>query len=107
MYITAIKGLYLIPKVRCFVDLRGYQKRIVCLKRTESPMIEEAYFVLSNDASKNISSGEFIKEANKIIEENSKEKKKKDGRLAAFFAGAVCASLIAASLFILTRYTAF
>lgn len=70
-------------------------------------MIEEAYFVLSKDAEHGVSSGDFIKEANKIIEESTRGKTKKDGRLAAFLAGITCASLVAASLFILTRYVAF
>ncbi len=87
--------------------MRGYQKRVICLKKTDSPIIEEAYFVLASGAEHVTSGGDFIKEANKIIEENTKEKKKKDGRPAAFFAGIACASLIAAGLFILTRYMTF
>ncbi len=83
--------------------MRGYQKRVVCLKKTDSPMIEEAYFVLSRDLELGNNKENFIKEANKLIEENTREKKKKDGRLLAFFAGFTVALAIAISLFLLTR----
>ncbi len=68
-------------------------------------MIDEAYFVLSRDVTLDERHGDFIKEANKLIEESTKEKTKKDGRLLAFFAGFISALAIAISLFILTRYT--
>ena len=83
--------------------MRGYQKRVVCLKKTDSPMIEEAYFVLSRDLELGNNKENFIKEANKLIEENTRENKKKDGRLLAFFAGFTVALAIAISLFLLTR----
>ena len=82
--------------------MRGYQKRVVCLKKTDSPMIEEAYFVLSRDLELGNNKENFIKEANKLIEENTRENKKKDGRLLAFFAGFTVALAIAISLFLLT-----
>ena len=53
--------------------MRGYQKRVVCLKKTDSPMIEEAYFVLSRDLELGNNKENFIKEANKLIEENTRE----------------------------------
>lgn len=67
-------------------------------------MIDEAYFVLSRDVTLDERHGDFIKEASKLIEENTKKKTKKDGRLIAFFAGFISALAIAISLFILTRY---
>ena len=66
-------------------------------------MIEEAYFVLSRDLELGNNKENFIKEAIKLIEENTREKKKKDGRLLAFFAGFTVALAIAISLFLLTR----
>ncbi len=84
--------------------MRGYQRKIVCLKKTDSPIIEEAYFLLSKDVSLEGDHDDFIKEANRIIDENTKERRKRDGRLTAFFMGLICALSIAVSLFILTRY---
>ena len=49
--------------------MRGYQKRLVCLKKTGSPIIEEAYFVLSDGVSLENGKERFLKEANRIIEE--------------------------------------
>ncbi len=86
-----------------FTTMRGYQRKIICLKKTDSPIIDEAYFVLSKDVSFDKGRGDFIKEANRIIEENTKKRRKKDGRLTAFLMGLICALSMAVSLFILTR----
>ena len=55
--------------------MRGYQKKIVCLKNTGSSVFEEAYFVIKEDREENkkdfSKKRDFIKEANRIIEENT------------------------------------
>lgn len=84
--------------------MRGYQKRVVCIKKTDSPIISEAYFVLSDESVLNDGRDNFIKEANRIIEENTKEKKsEKNGRLGYFLFGLFCAATAAVILFFLTR----
>lgn len=83
--------------------MRGYQKRIVCLKRTGSPIIEEAYFVLSEGASLEDGRESFLKEANRIIEENTGEKRKRDGRLFPFCLGILSAASVFFALIALSR----
>ena len=73
--------------------MRGYQKRIVCLKRTGSPIIEEAYFVLSDGVCLDSKRDDFLKEANRLIGENTKEKKRGSGRVFPFCLGALAALL--------------
>lgn len=52
--------------------MRGYQKRVIYLKNTGSPLFEEAYFVIKSDGEgrSSKSSTTLVQEANKIIEEN-------------------------------------
>ncbi len=83
--------------------MRGYQKRIVCLKRTGSPIIEEAYFVLSDGASLEDGRESFLKEANRIIEENTVDKKKRDGRILPFCLGILTAVSVIFMLIALSR----
>lgn len=51
--------------------VRGYQKRVIFLKKTGSEIFDEAYFILS-DSYESASGGEcdMIAEANRIIDEN-------------------------------------
>ncbi len=52
--------------------MRGYQKRVVCLKNTGSELFDEAYFVLKDGQM--MASGrdcDLVREASRIIEENS------------------------------------
>lgn len=79
--------------------MRGYQKRIVCLKKTGSPLIEEAYFLLSDGACLEGGREKFLREANRIIEENTGEKRKKDGRVLHFCQGALSSAAILVAVF--------
>ena len=50
--------------------LRGCQKKIVFLKNTGSKLFDEAYFVISDNASEDkICDSDMITEANRIIDE--------------------------------------
>ncbi len=83
--------------------VKGYQRKIVCVKNTDSPIIEEAYFILYKDVS--LEGGrrsDFIKEADRIIEEGTK-KRRTDGRAFAFLLGALSALAVATSAFLIIR----
>lgn len=80
--------------------MRGYQKRLVCLKKTGSPIIEEAYFLLSDGVNLENGKERFLKEANRIIEENGAKKKKKKSRAFYFCLGAALSALILSLAFI-------
>ena len=74
--------------------MRGYQKRVIYLKNTGSPLFEEAYFVIKSDGEgrSSKSSTTLVQEANKIIEENFGKRRGKAARLGrwhilAFFLG--------------------
>lgn len=49
--------------------VRGCQKKIVYLKNTDSSVFDEAYFLLCDDVSADISECDMIKEANRILDE--------------------------------------
>lgn len=56
--------------------MRGYQKKVVYLKNIDSAVFEEAYFIIKSNLSeasckKNKESLNLVKEANRIIEENT------------------------------------
>ena len=87
--------------------LRGYQRRLVCLKKTDSPIIDEAYFLIRDGVDISAKDENFIKEANRIIEENAGSKKKGKGKLIPFLMGAALAFSLTFSLFILTRLWGF
>lgn len=51
--------------------MRGCQKKVLFLKNTGSAVFEEAYFVLKSDTNTHrCSQRDFIREANRIIDEN-------------------------------------
>lgn len=52
--------------------IRGCQRKILMLKNTESPLFEEAYFILRHNGTALTASTKtnMIKEANRIISEN-------------------------------------
>ncbi len=84
--------------------MKGYQRKIVCVKQTDSPIIEEAYFVLYKDVS--LDGGirsDFIKEADRIIEEGTKKKRRGDGRIYSFLLGVLSALAISGSAIFLIR----
>ena len=63
--------------------MRGYQKRVIHLKKVQSSVFEEAYFVIKPGCDKlqvtKEKEPDFIREANRIIEESvGLNKKKKD-----------------------------
>ena len=75
--------------------MKGYQKRVIYMKNTGSPLFEEAYFVISSDTRERESFSEagMIEEANRIIKENSQNGKggfiyRHRWHLLAFFIGA-------------------
>ena len=51
--------------------LKGCQKKIIVMKNTGSPIFEEAYFILSENAQRaHTSERDMISEANRIIRES-------------------------------------
>ena len=84
--------------------MRGYQKRVIYLKNTGSPLFDEAYFVIKKDAYRvSVSMPDMVREANRIISENIREKKKISlrslGYIISFIVGASLSFV--ASLFLL------
>ncbi len=77
--------------------MRGYQKRIICLKHTGSHLFEEAYFIVS-PSSVNIKDSDMVEEANRIINDSIgiKYKRKKDshGFLYPFLLGSAVSVII-------------
>lgn len=60
---------------------KGCEKRMIMLKNTGSELFEEAYFILNTKKSNTVTSNDMIKEANRIVADNSiipqrKEKQK-------------------------------
>lgn len=93
--------------------VRGYQKRIIFLRNTDSRLFDEAYFILSENSERRATKADMISEANRILGENLREnetevrKKTCHGRrasllaFAAFIAGALvggCAMLLLSAL---------
>lgn len=51
--------------------MRGCQRRVLYIKKTDSPIFEEAYFFLRKEGEAcEINEGDMVMEANRIIEEN-------------------------------------
>ena len=68
--------------------VRGYQRRMVFLKNTGSKIFDEAYFVLSEEASSlSVGKEDMIEEAKRIVEENliSKDSVSHKGASGIFF----------------------
>ena len=59
--------------------VRGYQRQVVFLKNTESPLFEEAYFLLRDGKGGEQRYGDLIDEAKRIIAENISGSAKKRG----------------------------
>ena len=81
--------------------MRGYQKSVIHLKNVDSSVFEEAYFVIKPRLQKreNEKEPDFIKEANRIIEESVGLDKKKKGVIelketAIFIAGFLISAII-------------
>ncbi len=60
--------------------MKGTQRKVMYFKNTGSPMFEEAYFVIREGADKIAQSTEedFIKEANRIINESTRKTQKEN-----------------------------
>lgn len=87
--------------------LRGCQKKIIILKSTGSPIFDEAYFILNDNAaaSDRITQSDMVREANRIISENDgavKPPRAGIWQMALWFcAGAVFAAAAAALIMLL------
>ena len=57
--------------------VKGNQRRVIHLKNTDSGIFDEAYFILREGENSSLTEESMIKEANRIIEENSKSDEKK------------------------------
>ncbi len=81
--------------------VRGYQKRIIHLKNTESAVFDEAFFLVNEKNTQGMCEKELIREANRIVDESlrSKEKKAKKikeylFRVGMLFLGAAVSSIV-------------
>ncbi len=52
-----------------FLVVRGYQRKVIFLKNTDSEIFTEAYFIVDDRASE-AKESDMVREANRIIEEN-------------------------------------
>lgn len=53
------------------LSVRGYQKRVIYLKNTGSPLFDEAYFIVSREGeATGLARGDMVYEANRIIDES-------------------------------------
>ncbi len=51
--------------------MRGYQKRVIYLKNTGSPLFDEAYFIVSREGeATGLVESDMVYEANRIIDES-------------------------------------
>ena len=53
--------------------VRGYQKRIIFLRNTDSRLFDEAYFILRENTERRATKADMISEANRILSENLRE----------------------------------
>ena len=88
--------------------MRGYQKKVVYLKNTGSPVFEEAYFIIKSDYKEDdrYAGNALIEEANRIVEENkklyygNKTKRFSLGNLVIFGIGFLSAAILSLLFFI-------
>ena len=53
------------------LSVRGYQKKVIYLKNTGSPLFDEAYFIVSREGeATGLAEGDMVYEANRIIDES-------------------------------------
>ena len=81
--------------------VRGYQKRIIHLKSTESAVFDEAFFLVNEEKSRGMGESELIREANRIVDESLRNRDKKMKRIkerfcrvGVFLLGAAASSVI-------------
>lgn len=61
--------------------VRGYQRRIIHLKNTESEMFDEAFFLVNERNSARVGEKELIREANRIVDESLRNRDSKRKRM--------------------------
>ncbi len=82
--------------------IKEFKKHLVILKSVGSDYIDEAWIILKGEIPKNLTSGDIVKEANRIIAEyktGKKRKKRSPFSLWSFFLGVITASVVALVLF--------
>ena len=90
--------------------MRGYQKKVIFLKNTGSPLFDEAYFVISSRCEEKVTKErDMIFEANRIISESlengdlrirrERERRKADF-LVPFFLGVLISVTLAALVYL-------
>ena len=57
--------------------VRGYQKRIIHLKNTDSAVFDEAFFLVNEKNTQGMGEKELIMEANRIVDESLRNKEKR------------------------------
>ena len=87
--------------------IKGTHRHMVILKNTESPLFEEAYFILRDQANPTDCRSDMVAEANRIITANTlsptrKPKHEKIKYRLCFLLGALVGSGVTAMLFIIT-----
>ena len=89
--------------------MRGYQKKVICMKNTGSSLFEEAYFIVKSDSGSSAAgSAEMVNEANRIIKENFDNKKNRfilfhKRNVFSFFIGAAISLALCLLVYFLTR----
>jgi len=86
--------------------IKGTHRHMVILKNTESPLFEEAYFILRDQENPTDCRGDMVAEANRIITANTLPPKRKPRHeklkyLLFFLLGTLAGSGITAILFVI------
>ena len=89
------------------LSVRGYQKRVIYLKNTGSPLFDEAYFIVSREGeATGLAESNMVCEANRIIDESLSvecEGKQKDAvrRIFSFLLPFLLGAVISTAIFLL------
>ena len=84
--------------------IKEYKKNLVILKSIGSDYVDEAWIILKGDLPKELSGGDIVKEANRIITEyktGRKRKKRWPFSPLSFFLGMLAASVLAGILLLI------
>ena len=83
--------------------IKEFKKNLVILKGVGCDYIDEAFIVLKGNLPTDLTGGDIVKEANRIISEYKTGRKRKrfSFSLASFLIGVVAASILAVILFVL------
>lgn len=76
--------------------VRGYQKRIIHLKSTESELFDEAFFLVNEKTTEGMNEKELIREANRIVDESLRDKEKRHKKIKENMIRVLCCILGAA-----------